>query len=144
MVKFQRLAPIVVAAVLGTTLVTASPAQAYPVCAAEKAVIASDNPSKKAWVPATAGGDTSCTLYQGLPYNMGVQTLQYSLNTCYAMGLVPDGYFGPATKAALKEVQRRIGVTDDGVYGVYTRDRLRFEPFTAGDICRKYNGPGGY
>lgn len=144
MVNFKRLAPIVVAAVLGTTIFVASPAQAYPLCNAEKIVTASDDPSKRAYVPATSSGDTSCTLYEGLPYNMGVQTLQYSLNDCYAMNLAPDGYFGPKTKAALQEVQRRIGVKDDGWYGPYTRDRLRFTPVDWRDICRKYNGPGGY
>ncbi|NUT32887.1 MAG: peptidoglycan-binding protein [Hamadaea sp.] len=144
MISFKRFALAAVVAVFGTTLVYASPAQALPLCTHYKAVTASDDASKKTWVPATSGGDTSCTLYEGVYNNMAVETLQSALVECYAMNITVDGDFGPATKSALKQVQSMIGVTSDGQYGVYTRDRIRHQPYTYGDICHKYNGPGGY
>ncbi|MGS2619617.1 peptidoglycan-binding domain-containing protein [Micromonospora sp. LZ34] len=144
MLTFKRLALVVAAAVLGTTLVSASPAQALSVCVGYATVNSSDAPTKQVIVPATFGPDTSCTLYQGIYNNEAVRQLQQSLNDCYAMGLVEDGDFGSGTKAALKEVQSMIGVTSDGQYGVYTRDKMRHHPATVGDICHRYNGPGGY
>ncbi|NUT32888.1 MAG: peptidoglycan-binding protein [Hamadaea sp.] len=144
MLTFKRLAPVLAAAVLGTPLVSAAPAQALPVCQTWWVVTASDDASKEAFVPATWGGDTSCTLYQGIYNNEAVRHLQESMNLCYGMGLAEDGDFGSGTKAALREVQSRIGVTADGQYGVYTRDKMRHHPTTIGDICHRYNGPGGY
>lgn len=143
MLTFKRMALATAIAVLGTTLVYASPAAAFPLCSTFKEVTSTDGSGKKVWVPATAAGDPSCTLYEGVA-NQAVSTLQDTLNTCYGMGLKIDGQFGPKTEAALMEVQRLYGLADDGWYGVYTRDKISHQPYLYGDICRKYNGPGGY
>ncbi|NUO55051.1 MAG: peptidoglycan-binding protein [Hamadaea sp.] len=131
-------------AVLGTTLVNASPAAALPICNTFKDVTSTDGSGKKVWVPATWGGDVSCTLHEGILDNQAVSVLQGTLNYCYGMNLTVDGDFGPKTEAALMEVQRLYGLDDDGWYGVYTRDKISHEPYDYQAICRKYNGPGGY
>jgi Putative peptidoglycan binding domain len=38
-----------------------------------------------------------------------------------------DGFFGPETKAAVKEFQKSSGLKDDGIVGDNTRSRLRLE-----------------
>jgi hypothetical protein len=48
----------------------------------------------------------------------GVRALQQ------ALGLAPDGVFGPATERALKSWQRRHGLTPDGAAGPQTRAAL--------------------
>jgi hypothetical protein len=42
----------------------------------------------------------------------------------YAGKLVPDGVYGNATVAAVKEFQRRAGIKSDGIAGPVTRARL--------------------
>ncbi len=53
-------------------------------------------------------------------YGNHVYDLQASLNRCYQQGLELDRNFGPLTRDALKRVQRRLGIDDDGVYGPIT------------------------
>ena len=48
----------------------------------------------------------------------GVRALQQ------ALGLAPDGVFGPATERALKSWQRSHGLTPDGAAGPQTRAAL--------------------
>jgi peptidoglycan hydrolase-like protein with peptidoglycan-binding domain len=36
------------------------------------------------------------------------------------LGVTVDGIFGPATEAAVRDYQRRIGLKDDGIVGMYT------------------------
>lgn len=136
---------MVVATILGGSLVSASPAAAaYPKCTTVADVTATDGSGKKAWVPVSSAGSTTCDLRYGDYNNQAVLNLQASLNQCYAMGLTVDGDFGSATQTALKSVQGLIGVTQDGQYGPFTRDRLRHRPYLVDDICHLYNGPGGY
>jgi peptidoglycan hydrolase-like protein with peptidoglycan-binding domain len=93
------------------------------------------------WVPVASTFNTSCHLQRGYA-NSGVKQLQWSMNACYGESLVTDGIFGSATEAALKRVQKRIGVTADGVYGPYTRDRMLHQGSRG--QCFRFNGPGGY
>jgi len=49
------------------------------------------------------------------------------------LGITDDGIFGPDTEAAVKSYQRSHGLTDDGVAGPITRRRLGLRPFSARD-----------
>lgn len=65
----------------------------------------------------------------GKPLMQGhdVRALQTGLRRVfplYAGRLAQDGYFGPATKVAVKEFQRRSGLVDDGIVGPKTRKEL--------------------
>jgi hypothetical protein len=50
-----------------------------------------------------------------------VQTLQHALNVTVEARLTPDGWFGPATLAAVRRFQERAGLAQDGVVGRQTR-----------------------
>lgn len=81
-----------------------------------------------------------CLLGRGLAANTKVVTqFQATLKRCYSglslaspyqdekiRDLSADGSFGPRTEAALKAVQKYIGTTADGTYGVVTRDHMSF------------------
>jgi hypothetical protein len=69
-------------------------------------------------------GFWSCSLVQGSTGN-AVDDLQQDINACYYPNVVdellePDGRFGPLTKAALVDVQRRHGIEANGQYGPQT------------------------
>lgn len=49
-----------------------------------------------------------------------VKALQHALNARPYLSLVEDGKFGPATESAVKDFQRRVGLTDDGKVGPKT------------------------
>lgn len=56
-----------------------------------------------------------------------VRALQQKLKTSYSLyagRLVVDGQYGPATEAAVREFQRRSGITADGIAGPVTRAKL--------------------
>lgn len=53
-----------------------------------------------------------------------VSALQSALNSCYQAGLVADGAYGPATKAAVMSAQSKLGVTVDGIVGPATGGML--------------------
>jgi hypothetical protein len=54
-----------------------------------------------------------------------VGLLQTGLNEAINAGLEVDEDFGPATTAAVRELQRRAGITIDGIYGDNSADALR-------------------
>jgi peptidoglycan hydrolase-like protein with peptidoglycan-binding domain len=54
-----------------------------------------------------------------------VLALQVYLNDVLDTGLVEDGDFGPATTAAVRELQRRAGITTNGIYDRDTAAALR-------------------
>jgi len=54
----------------------------------------------------------------------GVRWLQEALNRAINAGLVVDGHFGPATKAAVLNAQRAFGLTQDAIVGPLTRNAL--------------------
>ncbi|MDC2959282.1 peptidoglycan-binding protein [Streptomyces gilvifuscus] len=94
-----------------------------------------------AWLPNNSQTGTSCYL-RNPNKSSGVYALQVSLNQCYGKNLLEDGYFGPVTERALRQVQAAIGTAPDGVYGPFTRD-LMLHAGTWGDERFKYDGPGG-
>lgn len=63
------------------------------------------------------------TLKQG-SHGDGVQRAQDELQTTGYLHDAPDGYFGPATKAALEDFQRVQGLEADGKIGTATQKRL--------------------
>lgn len=54
-----------------------------------------------------------------------VGQLQKSLNDALGLNLVVDEDYGPATTAAVRELQSRAGITEDGIYGQDSADALR-------------------
>jgi peptidoglycan hydrolase-like protein with peptidoglycan-binding domain len=54
-----------------------------------------------------------------------VGLLQQSLNTTLGLDLVVDEDYGPATTAAVRELQSRAGITIDGIYGRDSATALR-------------------
>jgi peptidoglycan hydrolase-like protein with peptidoglycan-binding domain len=55
---------------------------------------------------------------------LDVKWLQQSLNQLIDAKLVVDGQYGPLTKAAVEEFQRRNGLTVDGWAGVLTEAKI--------------------
>ena len=56
-----------------------------------------------------------------------VKTLQEALNKTAPYGLKPDGIFGAKTEAAVRDYQRRQGLSIDGIAGPKTWSKLGFE-----------------
>jgi len=54
-----------------------------------------------------------------------VKTLQENLNMAINAGLEVDGSFGPKVEAALKEFQRKYGLTVDGIYGKNSYNKMK-------------------
>ncbi|MFS0702693.1 peptidoglycan-binding protein [Cellulomonas sp. 179-A 4D5 NHS] len=85
-------------------------------------------------VPAYVSGSTivrSCYLQSG-SRNYAVQLLQDALRNCYGQGIAVDGSFGPATRAALVNVQRHHGIAADGSFGPQTRNTINFAGYANG------------
>lgn len=74
-------------------------------------------------VPGNPAGSWNPTLQYGSA-GAAVSELQSDMNRAFsgyqAMPLIVDGDFGPATKAAVVEFQRRVGLTPDGIVGPLT------------------------
>ena len=68
-------------------------------------------------------GSTTCWLGRG-SQGLGVKALQRNLRFCYRQNIMVDGSFGPATEQALKNAQASHGLVPDGHYGPLTRARL--------------------
>jgi peptidoglycan hydrolase-like protein with peptidoglycan-binding domain len=108
-------------ALVGFGVLAASPASAADGwCTTSKAVAYG---SDDIVLPTTSGGSINCLMVQG-SQSAAVSLLQRAMNQCYAEGLSVDGQFGPRTAAALRDVQRRVHVDDDGEYGPITRHAM--------------------
>jgi len=94
-------------------------------------------------VPGYNSGSTStyvCVLSQGRTGNP-VKWLQQSLRYCYGKNIATDGIFGPATRAALVAVQKKVGVAADGVYGPLTAKAIQHSGYANGSgqqFCMKF------
>lgn len=75
------------------------------------------------YLPASSSGSWDCLLAQGNSSG-AVSVLQRSLNHCNGQNLAQDGIYGPATRAAVLDVQRSAGIAADGVYGPNTRKNM--------------------
>lgn len=76
-------------------------------------------------IPMSWGFGYNCKLHQG-DHGSGVSALQLTLKKCYGQSIAVDGSFGPATFAALKKAQTKMGVASDGVYGYNTRMAMKW------------------
>jgi peptidoglycan hydrolase-like protein with peptidoglycan-binding domain len=65
---------------------------------------------------------------------LAVRTIQRKL------GITADGVFGPLTERAVKRFQRRHGLVPDGIVGPLTRGALGLQPFSARSVRRTSTG----
>lgn len=98
-------------------------------------------PSWTVGVPAlgtrTGGRYESCSLRYGDRYG-GVWWLQTALNDCYGFKLAEDGFFGAATRSAVRRVQQIHHITVDGVYGPQTMKAMNWRltnEYTSSERC---------
>ena len=91
------------------------------------------------YMPTTSSGSPSCFLAAG--DNSGaVRSLQEALNSCNGKSLATDGIYGSATKSAVIAIQKKYGLTQDGVYGPQTMSWMGF-PDHAGHCWDEYGLP---
>jgi hypothetical protein len=118
---------LVAASGLGV-LVPGSAQAATPVC--QGFVVSLTSGSVEYHTPTSLSGNPSCSLIQGNT-GWGVVVLQESLRACFGQNIAVDGDFGPNTKNALMNAQRRINswsagvgvsanLSVDGEYGPHT------------------------
>ncbi|GAB2938701.1 hypothetical protein GCM10027028_44470 [Streptomyces sundarbansensis] len=69
-----------------------------------------------------------CLVHKGA-VGSEVRAIQRALNRCHGRSLEVDGVFGDKTFTALKNVQSRLGLVADGVYGPKTRDAMSWPRF---------------
>ncbi|OON72632.1 peptidoglycan-binding domain-containing protein [Streptomyces tsukubensis] len=66
--------------------------------------------------------------------------LQSTLRSCYRQKVTVDGIFGAGTRKAVVNVQKRVGITADGVYGTATLNSIRWKHLKSGSFtCRNIN-----
>jgi peptidoglycan hydrolase-like protein with peptidoglycan-binding domain len=93
--------------------------------------------------PSASAKIFNATLRQGVS-NPDVSTLQTMLKTdssVYPAGLV-TGYFGPATEAAVKKIQKKYGLSQTGIVDEATQAVLYPNPYTT-DISIAIMQPNG-
>lgn len=86
-----------------------------------------------AWIKRKWGGSSPTLPASGIPEPIlregaegpAVLALQVYLNGVINAGLIEDSDYGPATTTAVRELQRRTGITEDGIYGDDSADALR-------------------
>lgn len=98
-------------------------------------------------VPANPNGSTACNIGRDEAANSTiVRALQLTLKQCFPAvhiagstslvgSLDVDGSFGPITEAAMKGVQKAIGVSQDGIYGPITRTQMLFRSNDLANRC---------
>lgn len=136
---------VCLAALLGT-LVTV-PASASAAASARPCDLANSNLGQERF-PVRSSGATNCTLRNGDNWHVargwgysiegsGVYAMQMSHCHCHGQNIAVDGYFGPGTEQALKNVQSALRITRDGIFGPQTSSRMAW-PVVSFSI------PGGY
>ncbi|MER7072507.1 peptidoglycan-binding domain-containing protein [Terrabacter sp. NPDC000476] len=63
--------------------------------------------------------------------SVAVKHMQNALRKCYGQKIDVDGYFGPKTKQALKNVQAKVGIKVDGAWGPQTSGAIRYPVYTS-------------
>ncbi|KAK3994262.1 putative peptidoglycan-binding domain 1 protein [Cladorrhinum sp. PSN332] len=71
------------------------------------------------------GSGGSCIMNVGAK-GSGVKSVQEAINKCYDGNLEKDGDYGELTKKAVKKVQKKIGVAQDGIWGPKTGGKMEF------------------
>lgn len=74
------------------------------------------------WSDVLAGNGT-LSINGGLAYSAGVLSLQTFLHNI-GYDITPDGQFGSGTDSAVKQFQHELGITEDGIVGIGTANRL--------------------
>nr|MDT0662907.1 peptidoglycan-binding domain-containing protein [Micromonospora sp. DSM 115978] len=69
----------------------------------------------------------------------GVMSIQRSLRYCYGKSIAIDGAFGSRTAAALREVQKSLNLTADGIWGPATAKAMKWSVNTP-DLPNCYRG----
>ena len=117
----------------GLGIATAPAAQAANGGYCSKLIMNTDSAGRWWNTPADSNFNELCRLDQGAN-SIAVKALQQGLNGVCAVsaGLVVDGAFGPATRAALVRAQQKFGVTADGIYGPNTARAFRWTDGSGG------------
>jgi Putative peptidoglycan binding domain len=86
--------------------------------------------SESARVPGDTGifssASSACGMSEGRGAADAVVVLQDALMRCNREDVATDGEYGPATAAAVMDVQQRAGITADGEYGPATLQAMRW------------------
>ncbi len=139
--RFLKHAAVIAVVMAASSLITATPAQAVSTCTQQIVYPTVEGNPPGALVPGLTQNpaNVSCQLLRG-HHNAAVGLLQFTLNLCYWFDLEEDNDFGPATEAALKQVQGWLKIKQDGIYGPITRDSMTHPTAWT---CLHVNGPGG-
>jgi murein L,D-transpeptidase YcbB/YkuD len=93
------------------------------------------------YVPGNNSNKPNCLLEQGDAAPNGIKVLQQSLVDCnggYVGSSGIDGVFGTKTKQAVIKLQKAKNLTQDGVYGNNTRNKMKFEVRHIGECSTFY------
>ncbi|MCK1794895.1 peptidoglycan-binding protein [Streptomyces sp. XM4193] len=93
-------------------------------------------------LPVDSNGNRGCTMGQGAG-GKHVTALQNALKFCYSQSIDVDGIWGPRTTVALKNAQKKMGVTADGRFGPNTNAKTKWraikdDPNNPVSSCRTY------
>lgn len=81
---------------------------------------------------------TTCLLKRGHDFGPEpVYALQRAMNQCYGQNVRDTGNFGHDTEAALKDIQRKLGLVADGHYGPKTRSKMKWPTYKHDGKCQR-------